>query len=280
LTLTPRSGEHEVVRSTQRDGLPNSVVDRAFAVLAAFSPADEGVSMSELARRSGIPKPTVHRLVHQLADAGALEILDEGVRVGRRLFELGQLAGGPRTLREAAAPFLADLHEATGQTVHLVVPDGDEVLYVQKLENRRSPSLGSRVGGRMPAYCTAVGKALLAHADPAIVRGVLRSDLSRRTPRTVVAPGLLEKELQRVRNTGIAVENEESAVGIVCVAAPVLDARQGAIAAVSLTGRATDIDAGRLAPAVRTAALGIARSLRSAGLGGTYLGAGSAGTRW
>jgi DNA-binding IclR family transcriptional regulator len=203
-----------------------------------------------------------------MADSGVVEISPEGVRLGMKLFELGQLAAQPRNVREAATPYLADLHEATGQTVHLVVPHGAEVLYVQKLENRRTPSLGSRVGGRMPMYCTAVGKALLAHAEPSLVQEVLTSRLARRTPWTIVAPGLLDRELQRVRETGIAEEHEESTVGVVCVAAPVLDTRRRAVAAISITGRTTAIDPGRLAPAVRTAALGIARSLRSAEFGG------------
>jgi len=208
-----------------------------------------------------------------MAESGVVEISAEGVRLGMRLFELGQLAARPRNLRDVATPYLADLHESTGKTVHLVVPDGTDVLYVQKLENRRTPSLGSRVGGRMPMYCTAVGKALLAYAEPSLVQAVLTSRLARRTPRTIVAPGLLERELQRVRDTGIAEEHEESTVGVVCVAAPVLDTRRRAVAAISITGRATEIDANRLAPAVHTAALGIARTLRSAGFGSHNLGA-------
>jgi len=251
------------MRSTQRDEVPKSVIGRVFLVLGSFRPADGPVSLSELARRSGLPKPTVHRLVHQLAEARVVEVSSAGVRVGTGLFELGQLAARPRSLRDAATPYLADLHAATGKAVHLVVPDGTEVLYVQKLENRHSPSLGSRVGGRMPMYCTAVGKALLAHSDPRLVRQVLTLPLARRTPRTVVSPRLLKLELLRVRETGIAEEHEESAVGTVCVAAPVLVDPHRAVAAVSITGLAPTLDTSRLAPAVRTAALGIARSLRS-----------------
>jgi DNA-binding IclR family transcriptional regulator len=161
---------------------------------------------------------------------------------------------------------LADLHEASGETVHLAVADGLEVLYVQKLENRRAPTLGSRVGGRMPAYCTAVGKALLAYAPDELVQEILATPLRRRTPRTIIVPGWLERELQRVRDTGVAEEHEESTVGIACVASPVLDGGGRAVAAVSITGRATRIDPSRLAPAVRTAALGISRTLRAAQL--------------
>ncbi len=233
-------------------------------ILGAFRPADVDVSLSELAGRTGLPKATVHRLARQLAEFGAVEVSARGVRVGMRLFELGQLAAHPRSLRDAAAPFLADLHEATGETVHLAVADGHDVVYVQKLENRRAPALGSRVGGRMPAYCTAVGKALLAHAPPDRVQEILGGRLRGRTPRTVIAPGLIERELQRVRETGLAEEHEESTVGIACVASPVLDRHGAAVAAVSITARVANARTERLAPAVRTAALGISRSLRGA----------------
>jgi DNA-binding IclR family transcriptional regulator len=201
-----------------------------------------------------------------MADFGAVELSARGVRLGMRLFEVGQLVARPRSLREAAIPYLADLHEATGETVHLAVADGPDVVYVQKLENRRTPVLGSRIGGRMPVHCTAVGKALLAYAPPEQVKEILTHQLRRRTPRTIIAPGLLERELQRVRETGVAEELEESTIGIVCVASPVFDGRGSAVAAVSITGRATQFRTGRLAPAVRTAALGISRSLRGAGL--------------
>lgn len=255
----------EAVRSTQRDAPPESVVGRIFALLEAFAPSDGALTIAELSRRTNLAKPTVHRLVHQLADHGAMEISSQGVRVGMGLFELGQLAARPRSLRDAATPFLSDLFEATGQTVHLAIADGEDVVYVQKLESRRGPPLGSRIGGRMPAHCTGVGKALLAHAPAEHLQALCEGGLRRWTPRTVVAPGLLERELQRIRDTGIAEEHEESTVGVACVASPVFDSRGRAVAAVSITGRTHDMDTARLAPAVRTAALGISRALREIG---------------
>lgn len=241
--------------------MPDSVVGRVFALLSAFRPRDRTVSISELARRTGISKPTAHRLLHQMADWDVVEVSPDGVRVGMGLFELGLLASRPIDLREAASPFLADLYEATGETVHLAVAAGNDVVYVQKLEGRHGPPTASRVGGRMPAYCTGVGKVLLAYAPPERLDLVIRAGLRRRTPRTVVAPGMFERELVRVRETGIAVEHEESSIGISCVASPVIGADGTAVAAVSITGRANRIDTSRLAPAVRTAALGISRSL-------------------
>lgn len=238
-----------------------STVARVVAVLSVLGPDEPGVSLSEIARRTGLPKATVHRLVHQLVSFDLVDLSPSGVRVGMRLFELGQLARGPRDVRDVAIPHLGDLHEASGHTVHLVVPSAHEVLYVHKIENGRSPSVGSRVGGRMPMHCTAVGKALLAHADPDVRDAVLSTPLHRLTARTIIAPGLLARQLRQIRATGIAEEREESAPGIVCVAAPVLDADGRAVAAVSITGPSASTSTYRMAPAVRTAALGISRSL-------------------
>ncbi|WP_433502915.1 IclR family transcriptional regulator [Pseudonocardia halophobica] len=245
--------------------MPDSVVGRVFSLLSAFRPEDRTISISELARRTGISKPTAHRLLHQMAEWNAVEVTADGVRVGMGLFELGLLASRPVDLRAAASPFLADLYEATGETVHLAVAEGTDVVYVQKLEGRHGPPTASRVGGRMPAYCTGVGKALLAHAPPERLAAVLEKGLRRRTPRTVVARGLFERELTRIRETGVAVEHEESSTGISCVASPVIGDNGEAVAAVSITGRANRIDTSRLAPAVRTAALGISRSLGTTG---------------
>jgi DNA-binding IclR family transcriptional regulator len=233
------------------------------SLLTAFRPGDTVLGLAELSRRTGIPKPTAHRLLAELASWNIVERTPEGIRLGMGLFELGQLAPLQRGLREAAGPFLADLFEATHETVHLAVPDGVEVVYVQKLPGLRGPKIGSRVGGRMPAYCTGVGKAMLAFAPPERLAAVLAAGLARRTPRTIIVPGLLDQELARVRDRAVAEEHEESAVGIACVAAPVLDGSSRAVAAISITGWANRLDTGRLAPAVRTAALGLSRVLSS-----------------
>jgi DNA-binding IclR family transcriptional regulator len=247
--------------------VPNSVLGRAFTLLTAFRPGDTELSLAELCRRTGIAKPTAHRLLGELAHWDIVERTPGGgLRLGMRLFELGQLAPRQRGLREAAAPFLADLFEATRETVHLAVLDGIEVVYLQKLETKSGPRVGSRIGGRMPAYCTGVGKAMLAFAPRAEQERVLAAGLPRRTPRTVVAPGLLNRELAGIRALGVAEEHEESTVGIACVAAPVLAGDGTAVAAISITGWANRLDTGRLATAVRTAALGLARTLRGGGV--------------
>jgi DNA-binding IclR family transcriptional regulator len=256
---------------------PRSVLGRAMTLLTAFRPGEDELTLARLCRRTGLPKATAHRLLSELAAWEVVERTPTGLRLGMRLFELGQLAPRQRGLREAAAPFLADLFEATHETVHLAVLDTGpdpapetgpgvvpEVVYLHKVDATSGPAVPSRIGGRMPAHCTGVGKALLAFSPRPVLEQVLAAGPARRTPRTVVAPGLLERELAAVREHGVAREHEESTVGIACVAAPVLGADGWAVAAISITGWANRIDTGRLAPAVRTAALGLYRTLRAA----------------
>ncbi|OLT18739.1 IclR family transcriptional regulator [Pseudonocardia sp. CNS-139] len=244
-----------------RTGGSLSMLGRAFTLLGAFRPGEAEVTLAELTRRSGVPKPTAHRLLGELEEWGAVERNGRGYRLGLRLFELGQLVPRQRELQETAAPFLADLFEATRETVHLAVPDGVEVVYVQKLPASSAPEIPSRQGGRMPAYCTGLGKALLAFGPPARLQAVLDAGLVRRTPRTVVAPGLLSAELAEIRRRGLAEEHEESAVGIACVAAPVFGPGGDAVAALSITGWSNRLHTARVAPAVQTAALALSRAL-------------------
>ena len=184
---------------------PKSVLGRALTLLTAFRPGDAELTLAELARRTGLPKPTAHRMLAELAEWNVVERTPHGhpagdaavrARASSRPLQLG--------LREAAAPFLSDLFEATHETVHLAVPDGLDVVYVQKLPGRHGPRISSRIGGRMPAYCTGVGKAMLAFAPPERLAAVVAAGLARRTPRTVVAPGLLAEELARIRERGVA----------------------------------------------------------------------------
>ncbi|WP_067672067.1 IclR family transcriptional regulator [Nocardia miyunensis] len=230
-------------------------------ILDAFDVGDQAVGLSELARRTGLAKPTVHRIAQDLVAARLLAASPGGYRLGRGLFELGMRAAAERTLLEVAVPFLQDLFARTQETVHLGVLDGDEVVYISKIGGHRQARSPSRVGGRMPLYCTAIGKALLANSDQAAIAGILAGPLPRRTPRTIVAPGLLRAHLAQVVEQGVAYEYEESALGIVCVAAPILNADDQPLAAISVTGPATRFRPDAHAASVRAAAAGVASIL-------------------
>ena len=240
---------------------PPSMLGRGVAILGAFTPDRGTLGVSQLARRTGLPKSTVHRLAAELIREGLLETVDGGFRLGMRLFELGHLVPRQRGLRELAAPLMGELREISQQTVHLAVLDGSEVLYLEILPGRTGPKLPSRVGGRMPAHATAVGKAMLA-ADRRAFDTVAATGLRRLTARTIIAPGLLHSELQRTAERGVAFDREESSVGLVCVASPVLDAAGAPVAALSVSGQSGRMPVERLVPALRGAAATLGKRLR------------------
>lgn len=256
-----------------------AVVARITAILGAFGPLDDTLGVSELARRTGLPKSSVHRLCTHLCASGLLQRSDGAVRLGLRLFEIGQLATGHRNLVDAARPLLADLRSATRHTVHLARLEGTEVVYLEVLPGPDSPNLPSRVGGRMPAHATGVGKAILAFSPEEVTERVIATGLPRVSRRTVTSPAILRRQLNRIREEQAAYEQEESGIGTVCVACPILGAaddptgtdRAGAdraggpgglaVAAVSVAGWSNRMRPERVAPAVRAVALTLSRTL-------------------
>jgi IclR family transcriptional regulator, acetate operon repressor len=234
---------------------------RVVEILGAFRPEEDTVSAAELARRLGLPKSTVHRIVTSLVAEGLLERDASLVRLGLRLFEIGQRVPRQRVLRDAARPYLQDLREATRQTVHLAVLEGNQVVYVDILTSAASPSLPSRVGGRLPAHTTGVGKAMLAFSPPETVQVVLDGVLPRVSSHSTVAPGVLAAELSRIREDGVAYDREESGPGIVCAASPVFGATGQVLGALSVSGWSARVRLEQVSPAVRTAALSLSRAL-------------------
>jgi IclR family acetate operon transcriptional repressor len=260
-----RSAERDTDPPAARADVPTSVVERAVSVLSAFDLEHTELGVSELARRAGLPKSTVHRTVGELVRLRLLEQDGPRLRLGMRLFELGQLVPRQRTLREAALPFLEDLRTATHATVHLAVLDGVEVVYVEILRGTEPPPLPSRVGGRLPAHATGVGKAILAFSAPEVVKARMDAGLTRRSPYTLVLPGPFTRELASIHEAGVSYDREESAVGVVCAAAPVFGPDGAVVGGLSVTGRAERLDVERMARAVPTPALALSRSLAGVG---------------
>jgi DNA-binding IclR family transcriptional regulator len=239
-----------------------SVTSKVMSVLAAFAPVRPVLTLNELAGLTGLPLSTAYRLVSELVNRGALERAEGGgYRIGLRLWEIGSLAPSTATLPEIVVPFMQDLYEATHENVQLAVLEGHEALYVEKIRGRRSITVKSRRGGRLPLHATGVGKVLLAYSPADFVDEVIAAGLRRYTPHTIIAPGHLRTALADVRRTGVAFAREEMTVGVLSVAAPLLDASGSAIAALSISVRAAGADLHRLAPAVRTAALCASRQL-------------------
>lgn len=253
------------MRSADRNGPPISVVGRVTAVLGALEDAPGPLGISELAAATGLAKGTVHRLAAQLVDERLLKRTEDSrLDLGVRLFELGSRVTLPRTLTEIARPLMDDLHRATDRQVHLAALDGVDVVYIAIVHG--GLPLASSTGGRLPAHATGVGKAMLAYSPRSVVKERVHAGLPAMTPRTIVTPGGLARDLQNIRTVGTSYDHEESHTGISCVAAPVFGADKRIRAAISVTGHTQRMDLDRLGVAVRTAAFTISRLLRDAGL--------------
>ena len=237
------------------------MLEKSLRILQAFRTGDRKLRLRELAERTGMPKSTVHRLSQTLIENQLLFSDTEGYELGIGLFELGGLVPVKQRLRESALPFVQDLFLATHETVHLGIRDGLDVVYVEKIYGHSDLALPSRVGGRLPLSCTAVGKALLAFSPDQIRSAVLSKPLRRITSRSVVDPEQLRRELAEIRATGLAFEQEEATLGRACVAAPVV-VRGEAIAAMSVSVPVGQYRLPQLAAAVKTASLGLTKELR------------------
>jgi DNA-binding IclR family transcriptional regulator len=225
------------------------------AILAELARHPGGVSLDEMTRLSGSPKPTVHRALASLcrfrfaANEGGRYVLgDEYLRLAFQHHE-----ARPEHVR--IAPALQELSARYGETAHYAVLDGDTVVYRSKADPPSGAvKLTSTVGGRNPAHCTSVGKLLLSYAltdDSAVHEWVAARTLERRTDHTITTAAALVAELATIRARGFAVDDEENEPGVVCVAVPVfLDSPSRPSGAASLSAPAYRTPLSRLVDAV------------------------------
>lgn len=237
-----------------------SAIERVHDLLGAFDARHQRLTLSMLAQRAGLPKTTVHRMIRQLVDLGWLTRDGDYYVLGNTIFQLGNLVPARVTLRETASPYLQDLYEATHATVQLAIRDGQRALYIEKISGHQRVNGLSRIGGHMPLHCTAVGKALLALAPEEVQTGVASSDLPARTRATITSPRRLVAELASVRAGNVAYDREEAAVGMRCIAVPVIGPDGRAVAALSLSAKASSpVD--MFAPALHMSASAVSRAL-------------------
>lgn len=232
----------------------NSVLGKARLILECFQLDDVDLSLTEISRRTGIAKASVHRLNQELLEWGMLERSGQEYRLGLRAFELGSRAPRIRVLRDGIRPLMEGLFYTHGETVHLGVLDGLEVVYIEKVSSGPHATRPSQIAGRMPLHCTATGKVLLAHGPRSLLAGIVELGLERRTPSTVVQAGLLSEQLAKVRERGYATEHEETAVGYCSVAVPIFGTSGLLLAALSITTAAHRADTKRLARALKDGA--------------------------
>jgi DNA-binding IclR family transcriptional regulator len=232
---------------------------KGLQILNFIASSSEPVTVRGLARGTGLSKSTAHRLASELCDWGALDIEPEGYRLGLRLFELGGIALRHNRLEHIARPHMEDLFETTRRLTQLGVLQGTDVIYLARVGRQGHQRVASPVAGRVPATCTALGKALLAYS-PSVLAAALGEGLPRLTKYTITDPNVFRNQLSHIRLSGIATEREETRVGLCCVASPiVIDSR--AQAALSLTGPVEMFDPDDAGHAVRRAALRLSRAL-------------------
>jgi len=241
-------------------------VDAALSILETLGSVHE-MSLTDLARKLGLGKSSVYRLLVTLAQRGYVEKnpQSERYRLTYRLFAVGSPAADRFGLREAAHPVMERLAAQTGETVNLGVLDGTRVLNIHKVESHHLLRMHMAVGSGVPAHATALGKVLLAALEPHELAQRLRGRrLERLTRQTIRDRPTLRVALARIRDQGFAIDDEECSLGLRCVAAPIVDRQGAVVAALSISGlsqRFPQTALSRLAEVVRAAAREISHRL-------------------
>lgn len=214
---------------------PVAMVDRVVLIFDVFERSGGRLRLGQIAARTGLPRSSVHRILQQLVDARWLHRSGTEYSLGLRVFELGSLVAHRSRLSNVARPFLHELASTTGHVAHLALLDGHDVVYLEKVGGAFATALPSRVGGRLPAHCTGVGKALLAFSAPAVIEDYLANGLTGRTTASIRSRPELEFALMGTRDSGYATESEEALPGVACVAAPILESGES-VAGISVCG--------------------------------------------
>jgi IclR family acetate operon transcriptional repressor len=261
-----RRGRPRAFRTTQPEGGSVQAIDRGLSLLTVVAAAD-GLTLSDLAQRAGMPPSTAHRILATL-QARRFVFHDEerGLwQIGAGAFEVGSAFLRTRRLAGIGRAVMYALMERTGETVNLGIEDEGEVVFISQIESHGALRAFFRAGSRAPMHASGVGKALLAELPEAKVRAILhRRGLSKFTERTLVSPAALFEELRAIHRRGFAIDDEERNIGMRCVAAPVFNEFGEVIAGISVSGptvRVTPERAAEFGPLVRRAAEEITASI-------------------
>ena len=235
-----RSGLVTSTASTRQATWSQSL-ERGLAILSAFGSDRSTIGVSELSRELGLSRSTTHRYIATLTSLGYLQQDAETkrYRLGPRVLDLGFAAINSMDIREISVPHLQALSDSTGFTVNMAILDGPDVVYIERCRTSRTGQreidLNLHVGSRLPAYCTAMGKALLAFVPADRLEEILdQTELAARGPNTITDRAGLRAEMERVRAAGVAVNNEELAYGLRSIAAPIRSRSGDVVAALNL----------------------------------------------
>lgn len=256
------------------DSSPATAVERALNILEAAAHRRDGLTNSEISRKLGIPKSSASYILRTLERRGYLRRDTESnrYRLGLKILSLGGDAQANLDIADVALPFMRALEEKIHMTVHLAVLDQGEAVYIEKVEAPGFFKVNTWVGRRMFLHSTSVGKCLLAWLPKQEAEAIVKQQgLKKRTPRTINTIGRLLADLERVKDEGYAVDDEENSLGARCVGAPVFDVTGNVAAALGASGTLTQVDEAsmpRLAEAVKETARRISRQFQRSGSAG------------
>ena len=225
------------------------VIERMFALMDVLASREEAISLKEISEKTGLHPSTAHRILNDLATGRFVDRPEAGnYRLGMRLLELGNLVKNRLNVRDAALVPMRELHKLIQQPVNLSMRQGDEIVYIERTYSERSGMQVVRaIGGRAPLHLTSVGKLFLAADDPQRVRAyATRTGLAGHTRNSITQLPILERELAKARQYGIARDNEELELGVRCIAAGVYDDQGKLVAGLSISAPADRLDEGWL----------------------------------
>jgi IclR family KDG regulon transcriptional repressor len=253
---------------------PATSVERALNILEAAAQRRDGLTNSEISRKLGIPKSSASYILRTLERRGYLRRDGESgrYRLGLKILSLGGDAQGNLEIADVALPFMRTLGEKIRMTVHLAVLDQGEAVYVEKVEAPGFFKVNTWVGRRMFLHSTSVGKCLLAWLPKQEIENVVRQQgLKKRTPKTITTVSKLLADLEHVKQSGYAVDDEENSLGARCLGAPIFDAVGNVTAALGASGTLTQVDEAnmpRMIEALKETARRITRQLLRSGAAG------------
>lgn len=220
-------------------------VDRALNIMEIISDYSNGLGITDISEKSSLHKSTVHRILKTLIDNGYVE--QDGVSknylITFKLYNLGKRKIENLDIVKVAKPSIEILSTKVKETVHLVIRDGADVVYIDKVEADNTINMSSKVGRRSPVYCTSVGKSMLAYETDEVIKSVWdESNILKYTENTIIDYNDFLKELAKVKELGYALDNEENEIGVVCIGAPIFDHTNKVIGAISISGPSNRIE--------------------------------------
>jgi len=213
-------------------------LERALRIIEILAHSEKPLGVTEIGKLIGVHKSTAYRLIYTLRQFGYVDQDEDTEKyyLGLKPLELSSIINERLDIKGIIRPYLEELSSKTGETIHLAVREGDEIVYIDKVESKHTVRMYSRIGARAPLYCTALGKCLLAFSsEDSIKRWTSKESFPQKTENTIKTGDELTREIERVKSQGYALDREEFEQGVKCIGVPILNRTGKAIAAISIS---------------------------------------------